>query len=145
MASVGQKLEAGPVGWFRLRRLERLGCQVTGAEWGGGQRRSGRRQGPSRCRSSRAAAHGSSTWNDWLLAGTVASGHVASLATVPQRVLQQTGKNAFHFLTKMGEHVENHFHWPVLSVISKPEEAQGKRKSRLSAGDGGGGTSIKAM
>ena len=143
MASVGQKLEAGPVGWFRLRRAREVGVPGDWS-WNGAEGRGGAdgRQGPSRCRS-RAAARGLSTWNDWAASwhgGLRACGFLGN--SPPVRVLQQTGKNAFHFLTKTWTARGKSL--PLANPVGYKQARRGSREEKPdSAGDGGGGTSTK--
>ena len=67
-----------------------------------------------------------------LLHGTVASGHVASLATGPQRECSNKQvKTGIPFSDQDVESTQHHFHWPVLSVTSETKEARGKRNQTL--------------
>ena len=126
---MGQKLQAGPVGQFRRRRAQEVGVPGDWS-WNGAEGRGGGvdgRQGPLG-----AAPTVCPPGITGLLRGTVASGHVASLATGPQRECSNKQvTTGIPFSDQDGESAQHHFHWPVLSVTRETEEARGKRNQTL--------------
>ena len=125
MDSVGQKLQAGPVGQFRRRRAQEVGVPGDWS-WNGAEGRGGGvdgRQGPLG-----AAPTVCPPGITGLLRGTVASGHVASLATGPQtECSNKEVTTGIPFSDQDGESAQHHFHW-ILLVETNHRPAQIKRE-----------------